>query len=76
MSQPSSPRDGAGVTDSWVGRHPIGRALLAVAIPGGVYAIATLTIGDESVRSAILMGIGFGVAFAAVRLVLRQALGD
>ncbi|MGQ3412830.1 hypothetical protein ACT4ML_11295 [Natrinema sp. LN54] len=49
--------------------------LLAVAVPGGVYAGSGIVIGGQSLESAVPIGITFGLVFAVTTAVLKYARG-
>lgn len=61
--------------ESWFGTQPVLWFLLAVAVPGGVYAGSGIVIGGQSLESAVLIGITFGLVFAVTTAVLKYARG-
>lgn len=49
--------------------------LLAVTVPSSVYAGSGIVFGGQSLESAVLIGITFGLVFAVTTAVLKDALG-
>ncbi|ELY65502.1 hypothetical protein [Natrinema versiforme] len=61
--------------ESWFRTQPVLWFLLAIAVPGGVYAGSGIVFGGQSRERAVLIGITFGLVFAVTTAVLKDALG-
>lgn len=56
-------------TERWADVHPFAWTIVVAATTGGALALAAIVLADESVPSAVIQGVLFGVTYGTLSAV-------